>query len=71
VVDFAVSNSGATHRRALASNSFPVVQMQKGRSVAHNKDSNQKQPGEKELGKLHYDPGKMSRKSAESYEDET
>jgi len=31
--------------------------------VANNKNSNQKQPGEKKPGKFHYNPGNMSGKT--------
>jgi hypothetical protein len=37
----------------------------KERSMGNNKDTNQKQPGEKEPGKFHYNPGNMSGKTAE------
>jgi hypothetical protein len=32
--------------------------------VTNNKNPNQKQPGEKEEGKFHYNPGNMSGKTA-------
>jgi hypothetical protein len=34
--------------------------------VANNKDLNQKQPGEKEPGKYHYNPGNMSEKTIDA-----
>jgi hypothetical protein len=33
--------------------------------MANNKDPNQKQPGEKEAGKYHYNPGNQSGKTIE------
>ncbi len=38
--------------------------------MANNKDPNQKQPGEKESGKFHYNPGNMSGKAIGSSKDE-
>jgi hypothetical protein len=37
--------------------------------VANNKDPNQRQPGEKEPGTFHYNPGNMSGKTADSSKD--
>jgi hypothetical protein len=39
--------------------------------VGNNKNSNQKQPGEKEPGKFHYNPGNMSGKAAGTKKDES
>jgi hypothetical protein len=36
----------------------------KERSMANNKNPNEKQPGEKAEGKFHYNPGNMSGKKA-------
>jgi hypothetical protein len=37
--------------------------------VANNKDPDQSQPGEKEPGTFHYNPGNMSGKTADSSKD--
>jgi hypothetical protein len=37
--------------------------------VANNKDPDQRQPGEKEPGTFHYNPGNMSGKTADSSKD--
>jgi hypothetical protein len=39
--------------------------------VGNNKNPNQKQPGEKESGKFHYNPGNMSGKTAGTKRDES
>ncbi len=39
--------------------------------MANNKNPKQKQPGEKEPGKLHYNPGNMSGKTVEICKDES
>jgi hypothetical protein len=39
--------------------------------MANNKNSNQKQPGEKEPGTFHYNPGNMSGKSIGTSKDES
>jgi hypothetical protein len=38
--------------------------------VGNNKNPNQKQPGEKEPGTLHFNPGNMSGKTADTKKDE-
>jgi hypothetical protein len=38
--------------------------------VANNKTSNQRQPGEKEPGTFHYNPGNMSGKTIGSHKDD-
>jgi hypothetical protein len=40
-------------------------------SVGNNKNPNQKQAGEKEPGKFHYNPGNMSGKTADTKKDES
>jgi hypothetical protein len=37
--------------------------------VATNKNPNQRQPGEKQPGTFHYNPGNMSGKTGESHKD--
>ena len=37
--------------------------------MATNKNPNQRQPGEKQLGTFHYNPGNMSGKTTESRKD--
>jgi hypothetical protein len=39
--------------------------------MANNKNPNEKQPGEKEDGTFHYNPGNMSGKTIESCKDES
>ena len=39
--------------------------------LGNNKNSNQKQPGEKESGKFHYNPGNMSGKTAGTKKEES
>jgi hypothetical protein len=39
--------------------------------MANNKNPNQRQPGEKEPGKFHYNPGNMSGKTIEICKDES
>jgi hypothetical protein len=39
--------------------------------VANNKDPHQRQPGEKEPGTFHYNPGNMSGKTADSRKDDS
>lgn len=39
--------------------------------MADNKNPNEKQPGEKEAGKFHYNPGNQSGKVAEIYKPES
>jgi hypothetical protein len=41
-----------------------------GYPVGNNKNPNQKQPGEKEPGTLHFNPGNMSGKTADTKKDE-
>jgi hypothetical protein len=38
--------------------------------VANNKNPNQRQPGEKEPGTFHYNPGNMSGKTVGSHKDD-
>ena len=39
--------------------------------MSNNRNPNQKQPGEKDPGKFHYNPGNMSGKTADSCKDES
>lgn|GEM_PF-1096540 len=48
-----------------------VVDIQKERTMANNKNPNEEQPGEKPPGKYHYNPGNMSGKVADVYKDES
>ena len=62
-----LSDLGCTHRPPLSE--YAALQESQEYYVANNKDPNQRQPGEKEPGTFHYNPGNMSGKTADSSKD--
>jgi hypothetical protein len=57
--------------KELASFAAVIVRESKERYMADNKNPKQKQPGEKEPGKYHFNPGNMSGKTSDSCKDES
>jgi hypothetical protein len=64
-----LSDLGCTHRPRLSE--YAALQESQEYYVANNKNPKQRQPGEKEPGTFHYNPGNMSGKTVGSHKDDT